>query len=112
MSISAHDLARLGQLMLDGGRIKGQPVLAAGWTDRMAQACPIAPFYGRLVWRNHGGAYPFASPQSLFMQGAGGHVVWVEPAREAVVVFRWLDGAHHDAVMTAFAQALSALAAA
>jgi CubicO group peptidase (beta-lactamase class C family) len=108
MSVTAHDLARLGQLMLDGGCVKGQPLLAGGWTDRMAQACPIAPFYGRLVWRNHSSAYPFASPASVFMQGAGGHVVWVEPAHQAVVVFRWLDGAHHDAVMTAFAQALAA----
>jgi CubicO group peptidase (beta-lactamase class C family) len=108
MSISAHDLARLGRLVLDGGRIAGRPVLAPGWTERMAQPCPIAPFYGRLLWLNPDAMpYPFASPQSLFMQGAGGHVVWIEPARDAVVVLRWLDPARHEAVMGAIAGALA-----
>jgi hypothetical protein len=28
------------------------------------------------------------------MFGAGGHMVWIDPEAEAVVVARWLDGAH------------------
>jgi CubicO group peptidase (beta-lactamase class C family) len=109
VSISAHDQARLGQFLLDGGCIDGHPVLAPGWADRMRQPCPIAPFYGRLLWLNPGAAaYPFASAQSVFMQGAGGHVVWLEPAHDAVVVLRWLDPTHHDAVMGAIARALAA----
>jgi hypothetical protein len=28
------------------------------------------------------------------MQGAGGHLVWVDPGLQAVVVTRWLDPAH------------------
>jgi len=28
------------------------------------------------------------------MFGAGGHTVWIDPEHEAVVVARWLDGAH------------------
>ena len=28
------------------------------------------------------------------MFGAGGHTVWIDPENEAVVVTRWLDGAH------------------
>jgi len=34
----------------------------------------------------------------MFMIGAGGHVVWVEPARELVCVSRWVDPQHTDAL--------------
>jgi CubicO group peptidase (beta-lactamase class C family) len=105
VSISAHDQALVGQLLLDGG---GQ-LLPAGWVARMATPCAIAPFYGRLVWLNRdGSAFPGASTDSLFMLGAGGHLVWVEPAHDAVLVLRWLDPAHTAAVVARFAEALAA----
>jgi CubicO group peptidase (beta-lactamase class C family) len=79
------------------------------WIRRMAEPCAIAPFYGRLVWLNRDGqAFPGASPEALFMLGAGGHVVWVEPAHDAVVVLRWLDPQHTADATLRFGQALSA----
>lgn len=100
VSISARDQARIGQLLLDGGVVNGRALLPPGWVQAMAEPCPIAPFYGRLVWLNRGRkAYPAASAQALFMQGAGGHTVWVDPSWRAVVVLRWLDPVHAPAVM-------------
>ena len=40
------------------------------------------------------------------MVGAGGHYVWIEPALDAVIVLRWLDGAHAPGVMARFSRAL------
>ena len=108
LSISAHDLARLGQLLLDGGQHRGRQLLPQAWLQRMAQPCNIAPFYGRLLWLNPGGrAFAGASPEAVFMLGAGGHLVWVDPALQAVVVLRWLDPAHTAATVAALARALA-----
>lgn len=95
LSISARDQARLGRLLLDGGRCGGVQLIPSHWVERMRQPCAIAPFYGWLTWLNRDGrSFPGASIDSLFMVGAGGHYVWVEPAQDAVVVVRWLDPNH------------------
>ncbi len=109
IAVSAHDLARIGQLLLDDGRHAGQALLPAGWVGRMRQPVPIAPFYGWLVWLNTGGGlFADASPESYFMIGAGGHYVWVDPASDAVVVARWLDPARSPGFVTRVARVLSA----
>ena len=107
VSISARDQARMGQLLLDGGQHAGQQLLPVGWADRMREPCAIAPFYGWLCWLNpKGQTFPGASAHSLFMVGAGGHYVWVEPAHEAVVVVRWIDPTDAPAFVTRMARAL------
>ena len=95
VSISARDQARIGQLMLDGGACKGKQLIPREWVQRMQQPCAIAPFYGYLTWLNRDGRmFADASRASYFMFGAGGHMTWIDPENEAVVVARWLDGAH------------------
>jgi len=108
VSISAHDQARIGQLVLDDGLAAGRSLVAPGWLERMATPCPIAPWYGRLVWLNRRGrAFPGASPRALFMVGAGGHYVWIDPDLDAVVVLRWLDPQHANAAIERIAAALA-----
>ena len=108
VSISARDQARIGQMLLGGGAVAGRQLIARSWLDKMTTPCPIAPFYGRLVWLNRGGeAFAAASAQASFMLGAGGHVVWIEPAYDAVVVLRWLDPAHAPVVIEQIAAALA-----
>jgi len=110
VSISTRDQAIVGQLLLDGGVHERHALLPAGWVERMRSPGAIAPFYGWLVWLNRSGTgFPGASREAFFMQGAGGHMVWVEPAHDAVVVVRWLDPA---AAPTFVAMAAAALAAA
>ena len=107
VSISARDQARVGQLLLDGGRHQGRELLPPGWVQRMGTPCAIAPFYGWLVWLNRDGqAFPGASTDAVFMQGAGGHLVWVDPGLQAVVVTRWLDPAHATGFVERMARAL------
>ena len=107
VSISARDQARIGRLLLDGGLHEGRQLLPADWIARMQQPCPIAPFYGWLVWLNRDGRiFPDAPHDSWFMVGAGGHYVWMDPGRDAVVVVRWLDPAHAAGFVRHVARAL------
>ncbi len=107
VSISARDQARIGQLLLDGGMHEGQPLIAREWVDRMRTPCAVAPFYGLLSWLNADGRlFADASRASWFMFGAGGHTVWMDPDNEAVIVTRWLDGAHSAGFVRLVAQAL------
>jgi CubicO group peptidase (beta-lactamase class C family) len=109
VSISARDQARIGQLLLDGGAHAGRTILPRDWVEQLTEPCPVAPFYGRLVWLNPGrSVFPAASARACFMLGAGGHTVWVEPALDAVVVLRWLDPAHAPRTMALIAEALAA----
>ncbi len=62
---------------------------------QMRQPCEIAPFYGWLVWLNpERRSLPGASSDAFFMQGAGGHMVWLDPTLDLVAVVRWLDPRH------------------
>lgn len=109
VSIGARDQARLGQLVLNGGVHEGRALLPPDFVREMSQPCAIAPFYGLLVWLNREGtAFPGASPQAHFMVGAGGHITWVEPAHQAVVVVRWLDGEQTNGFLQRAAAALAA----
>jgi CubicO group peptidase (beta-lactamase class C family) len=108
MSIGARDLARVGQLLLAGGSHAGRQIVPAAWVARMSQPCAIAPFYGWLSWLNRDGQlFASASRGSWFMVGAGGHYVWIEPERDAVIVVRWLDSEHAGGFVSRVASALA-----
>ncbi len=108
VSISARDQARIGQLLLDGGRGAGRQLISRAWLERMRMPCAAAPFYGRLLWLNpEARAFPGASAQAFFMLGAGGQTVWMDPVLDAVVVLRWLDPAHAPDVVQRLAGALA-----
>src|SRR5688572_6485681 len=108
VSISARDQARVGQLFLDEGLHQGRQVIPRDWVRRMQEPNAVAPFYGLLTWLNRDGRmFADASRASWFMFGAGGNTVWVDPENEAVVVSRWVDGAHSAGFVSRVAQALA-----
>ena len=97
VSIGSRDQARVGQMLLDGGMANGQRVLSQDWIGRMRTPCPIAPFYGYLLWLNQGRrVFPSVPESSFFAFGAGSSFTWVEPERRMVVVVRWIDADHAD----------------
>ena len=104
VSISARDQARIGQLMLDGGA----KLVSAEWIERMQQPSAVAPFYGGLTWLNRDGRmFADASRASYFMFGAGGHMVWIDPENDMVIVVRWLDNAHNTGFVSRVAAVLA-----
>ncbi|AEC22024.1 hypothetical protein PT7_3484 [Pusillimonas sp. T7-7] len=107
MSVSAHDQAKVGQMLLDRGMAQGKRVLSAEWIQQMRQPCDIAPYYGYLIWLNHDCKVFSSLPASSFFGiGAGSSFTWVEPERDLVVIVRWLEAAHANDL---FAQILQAV---
>ncbi|EHM02124.1 beta-lactamase [Acetobacteraceae bacterium AT-5844] len=89
----AEDQARIGQLMLQNGVWNGRQVLPAGWVAACTAPSALNKDYGLLWWLNGQGRYPDASRESFFALGAGGNVIWIDPAHDLVGVFRWLNPA-------------------
>ncbi|KZC17283.1 serine hydrolase [Rhodanobacter sp. FW510-R12] len=81
LSATLGDYARIGQFMLDGGRIDGKPVIAAAWLQGAvrSQASVDAPDrgYGYLWWTDIDGSYAAI--------GIFGQMVYVDPARQLVI---------------------------
>jgi CubicO group peptidase (beta-lactamase class C family) len=97
LSISSDDQALIGQMLLNGGEVNGRRVLSAAWIERMQQPCPLAPYYGYLIWLNRDGKmFPSLPASSYFAVGAGSSFTWIEPERQMVVVVRWLNSAHAE----------------
>jgi len=102
----AEDQALIGQLMLQDGLWDGKRLLPAGWVRRCTTPSTLHGDYGLLWWLNAGGRYPGASRESYFAQGAGGNVIWIDPAHDVVGVFRWLDPAALPEALARFTAAL------
>jgi len=92
--MTARDLARFGQLFLDDGCHGGRRILPEGWVA--ASTAPVSEAghsgaYGYMWWvARQGIFYPHARvPEGTYAaKGAGGHVVLVMPALDAVLVHR------------------------
>ncbi|RDD81047.1 class C beta-lactamase-related serine hydrolase [Dyella tabacisoli] len=84
----SRDLAKLGQLALDGGRWQGQQVISPSWIQAMltprAQAREDAD-YGYLWWRFR---FPLKGVEqpTWAMGGNGGNYVFVVPSQKLVAV--------------------------
>lgn len=108
VSISARDQFKLTQMLLDNGKAQGVQVLSEDWIGQMRTPCPLAPFYGYLIWLNKNQRiFKSLSEQAYFGMGAGGHFSLVEPSRELVVIVRWLDPSQADRFFELVVQALS-----
>ena len=81
LSATLGDYARLGQFMLDGGRIAGKPVIAKAWLDgalrRQESVDDPDRGYGYLWWTDADGSYAAI--------GIFGQMVYVDPARQLVI---------------------------
>ena len=82
LSATLADYARLGQFMLEGGRIDGKPVIAGAWLQGAVhqQTGVDEPDrgYGYLWWTDVDGSYAAI--------GIFGQLVYVDPARKLVIV--------------------------
>lgn len=97
---STRDHARFGYLMLRGGRWNDRQLLSPAWMRLATTPVDIRPNYGALWWLNTSRAqYRSASPESFFALGAGGNVIWIDPATDVVAVIRWTDTRQIDEFM-------------
>lgn len=84
----SRDLAKFGQLLVDGGRWQGRQVVSARWIRAMTAPHAQTPFdadYGYLLWR-----LPFEvrgrPGHAWAMSGNGGNAVFALPEEQLVVV--------------------------
>ncbi len=82
LSATLADYARLGQFMLDGGRIAGRQVVARAWLDgavsRQQNVDDPGRGYGYLWWTDNDGSYAAI--------GIFGQMIYVDPSRDLVIV--------------------------
>lgn len=91
---SADDVARVGQLYLRGGQRHGRQLLNRDWIEASWTGADANPDYGYLWWLNdRGRVFPSAPRTGRAARGnLGRHLLWVDPARDLVVVSRWGEG--------------------
>ncbi|WP_421111449.1 serine hydrolase domain-containing protein [Streptomyces sp. NEAU-S77] len=104
--INALDLARLGQLCLRGGRWGHTQVVSARWIEQMWTPCRVKPNYGLSWWLNdHRTVWPTAPATGRCARGnGGGHLLWVDPARDLVISSRW--GAQVESLLAEVSRAV------
>ncbi len=102
LQASALDYARIGQLILDGGRVGRRQVVPVDWVSEMARPSALNPNYGLQLWRGSPytavrrysalsplvgrAAKPYLRDDVLFMDGAIGQRVYVVPSERLVIV--------------------------
>ena len=91
--MSALDHARLGYVYLRRGRWQGRQVVSERWVEMSVTPAPTNPDYGMLWWLNaRRRVFPEAPTTGFCARGnLGRQLVWVDPARDVVVVSRWSD---------------------
>lgn len=96
--LSVRDMARLGQLWLNGGRWDGRQLVSADYVRQSIAPSPLNPTYGFLWWLNGTGRIPDA-PCSMFnAAGAFGQYVFVVPDARLVVATMGFDAARSPRV--------------
>ncbi|MBZ9843062.1 serine hydrolase domain-containing protein [Mesorhizobium sp. CA5] len=92
---TAHDWARFGQFLLQGGVWNGNQILPAGFVDWMREAAPASKVYGKgQVWiegpgdeENPGAGVAAGLPKDTYwMEGHDGQTVAIIPSEQLVVV--------------------------
>ena len=105
LALRARDAAKLGQLLLQGGRSGARQIVSRAWVEaqigRLVEVGDIGYVlrdagYGYQTWRDRRGGGGNAS--AFVMWGYGGQFVWVVPDRQLVVVAQthWRGTGDHD----------------
>lgn len=86
---TAEDWARVGQMILDGGKLGEKQIVAREWIDFMSTPSPIEPTYGAGIYTGVDDAEdpPFAYKGILALNGKDKQRVYILP-REKIVIVR------------------------
>jgi CubicO group peptidase (beta-lactamase class C family) len=90
LRLTPRDMARLGQLMLDHGRVRGTQVVSSKWVERSCRPIVDEPDtgyrYGLLWWIRNPIVDSLPIP-SCHASGNGGQKIYLFPSVDLVVVF-------------------------
>ena len=93
---TAQDWARLGQLLLHGGRLGDTQLIPAGWLETMLMESPLQPTFGLHIWLkartpdypqvNRAATAPFIAADTFHLDGRHHQRVYVIPSEQLVIV--------------------------
>jgi CubicO group peptidase (beta-lactamase class C family) len=84
-----RDFARLGQMMLDGGKANGKQVIPAGWVSQMTTMIPFPAQYARKAEFKGYGFQTWQvddEPDAYSAVGLAGQFIYVHPRTRTVIV--------------------------
>ena len=90
-----RDMAKIGQLVLAGGRWDGRQIVSKGWIDASTASLIKATDdqdYGYLWWLNTKGGNKGVPTTSFQAQGNGSNTIFIDPEHDLVIVWRWHAG--------------------
>lgn len=92
----SQDWLRVGQLLLNGGKVHQTQVVPAGWIKKMVTSSEVESAYGYHIWlkarTKDGPGYqkratqPFLADDMFYLDGWGQQRVYVMPSQKLVVV--------------------------
>lgn len=97
LSLRPRDMAKIGQLMLNGGTWNGVRIVSAEWVAESTRArikATLIARYGYQWWRDSQSVL-LESVDSYFAAGFGGQMISVYPDQNMVIVFT-NDAVNHD----------------
>ncbi len=83
--ISCRDMARLGQLYLNGGRWNGEQLISENYIQDAVASSQVNPAYGYLWWLNYTSRVKNAPSSMYFAAGARGQFCFVLPEQDMVI---------------------------
>ncbi|MBD0266863.1 MAG: serine hydrolase [Cyanobacteria bacterium Co-bin8] len=104
------DWVRVGQLLLNRGRVGSRQVVPEHWINQMLQESPIEPTFGYHIWIkartadypnvDQAASAPFLATDTVYLDGRGHQRVYIIPSQELVIVrIGELPAAWDDAVL-------------
>lgn len=104
--VSALDHARVGLLVARGGAWNGRQLISRTYLNELVRPSTANPQYGFMWWLNSGRQlFPSVPADGVFALGGGQHMVWITASLDLVVVARWVDKLHCDALLGRIAAA-------
>jgi CubicO group peptidase (beta-lactamase class C family) len=94
MFINAYDMARFGYLFLRNGTWKDRAIVSPQWIQMARTAGPANSTYGFANWFLNTGQKPLptAPPSSVYFEGNGANVIYIDWDHDLVAVIRWIRG--------------------
>ncbi|MFM8518041.1 MAG: serine hydrolase domain-containing protein [Nevskiaceae bacterium] len=98
---TARDWLRVGRLILEGGRVDGEPLVSEGWVKQMLTPSARNSQFGSNLWLGSPSgtervynpytikafhSEPFAAKDIAYIDGFGGQRVYIVPSRNLVIV--------------------------
>jgi len=98
--INSEDLARVGLLVLNGGKWDGKQVVSAQWLKDATTPSAHGPDYGYLFWLNtQKKQWPNGPASSFAALGNGSNTIWIDPEHDVVLVWHWYRNAAMDGMV-------------